>query len=308
MVLIILLGTMMYAIAEELTITTYYPSPRGVYRALRIGAFLDAPLPTESATLHIFQPQPDPNRPDDPRAALRIDHRLDRLRPVVVDGQGRLGIGTSDPSEGGRLDSVLTIRQQDQAMALALVNQDGARRFGITTNPDGSWTLLDGSSGTDWTMGLHQAAGNVGIDALDPNLQAPNGIAGNLEANDVFLRSSGRWMSQAGLRAGYVEIGTGSVGARDGQRDVIFSPSLTNPPYVIITPNFQVFSDSADPNDDKPMAYWVSSAVPGGFTIAWHLPAGTTVTFRGGQNATGGSGSSLGFHWMAFEASSGTIF
>jgi len=31
----LLLGTMVYAIAEELTLTTYYPSPRGVYSELR---------------------------------------------------------------------------------------------------------------------------------------------------------------------------------------------------------------------------------------------------------------------------------
>jgi len=32
---LLLLGTMAYALAEELTLTTYYPSPRGVYQELR---------------------------------------------------------------------------------------------------------------------------------------------------------------------------------------------------------------------------------------------------------------------------------
>lgn len=31
----LLLGTMTYAIAEDVTLTTYYPSPRGVYEELR---------------------------------------------------------------------------------------------------------------------------------------------------------------------------------------------------------------------------------------------------------------------------------
>ena len=35
LVVVLLLGTMVYAIAEELTLTTYYPSPRGVYHELR---------------------------------------------------------------------------------------------------------------------------------------------------------------------------------------------------------------------------------------------------------------------------------
>lgn len=35
MVVGMLLGTMAYAIAEDITLTTYYPSPRGVYDELR---------------------------------------------------------------------------------------------------------------------------------------------------------------------------------------------------------------------------------------------------------------------------------
>lgn len=35
-VLGVLLGTMAYAIAEDVTVTTYYPSPRGVYQELRV--------------------------------------------------------------------------------------------------------------------------------------------------------------------------------------------------------------------------------------------------------------------------------
>ncbi len=48
MMAIVLLGTMAYAVAEDLTLTTYYPSPRGVYQELRtsgkvsVGS-LDAP-------------------------------------------------------------------------------------------------------------------------------------------------------------------------------------------------------------------------------------------------------------------------
>ncbi|MBI3083697.1 MAG: hypothetical protein HYY90_04980, partial [Candidatus Omnitrophica bacterium] len=34
-VVALLLGTTAYAIAEEIALTTYYPSPRGVYQELR---------------------------------------------------------------------------------------------------------------------------------------------------------------------------------------------------------------------------------------------------------------------------------
>ena len=35
MVVVVLMGTLTYALAEEITLTTYYPSPRGVYNELR---------------------------------------------------------------------------------------------------------------------------------------------------------------------------------------------------------------------------------------------------------------------------------
>ena len=36
----LLLGSSIYALAEEITLTTYYPSPRGVYQELRVGQLL----------------------------------------------------------------------------------------------------------------------------------------------------------------------------------------------------------------------------------------------------------------------------
>ena len=33
--LVILLGTAVYVVAEDITLTTYYPSPRGIYQTLR---------------------------------------------------------------------------------------------------------------------------------------------------------------------------------------------------------------------------------------------------------------------------------
>ena len=33
----LLLASGVYAVAEEITLTTYYPSPRGVYQQLRVG-------------------------------------------------------------------------------------------------------------------------------------------------------------------------------------------------------------------------------------------------------------------------------
>jgi hypothetical protein len=45
---------------------------------------------------------------------------------------------------------------------------------------------------------LAVSAGNVGIGTTSPQAPAPNNQTGNLDANDVYLRSIGKWASQAG--------------------------------------------------------------------------------------------------------------
>jgi hypothetical protein len=44
--------------------------------------------------------------------------------------------------------------------------------------------------------------GNVGIGTTNPKVPAPNSQIGNLDVNDIYLRSTGKWMSQSGS-AGY---------------------------------------------------------------------------------------------------------
>ncbi len=94
MVPLLLLGTMAYALAEELTLTTYYPSPRGVYNELRtqgdvaIGK-LDAPnarLEIRGRTLGTSE------------NALAVGNLNGEARLVVQD-DGNVGIGTTSPGQ-----------------------------------------------------------------------------------------------------------------------------------------------------------------------------------------------------------------
>lgn len=52
---------------------------------------------------------------------------------------------------------------------------------------------------------LARDGGNVGIGTTSPKSPAPNNQAGNLDVNDVYLRSTSRWLSQSG--GGEVSIG-----------------------------------------------------------------------------------------------------
>ncbi len=65
---VLLLGTMAYALAEELTLTTYYPSPRGVYNELRT---------TGKVSVGSLQPQ-------DPAARLEVVENVNTLTGIAI--------------------------------------------------------------------------------------------------------------------------------------------------------------------------------------------------------------------------------
>jgi hypothetical protein len=72
-----------------------------------------------------------------------------------------------------------------------------------TTNPDvkltvnGSGKFINGGLRTDYDTYLAVSSGNVGIGTMAPHTPAPNGGSGNLDVNDVYLRSIGKWASQS---------------------------------------------------------------------------------------------------------------
>ncbi len=90
----------------------------------------------------------------------------DTTAPIFENGTN-IGIGTTDPSEGGTVNSKLTIRQADAATGIALMSTTGAPRFALNPNADGSWTMYDGANST-WNRGVSQKSGNVGIGTAAP--------------------------------------------------------------------------------------------------------------------------------------------
>jgi len=68
----------------------------------------------------------------------------------------------------------------------------------IATNANAPIRFLTNSNGVNNERMRVTGAGNVGIGTGAPQTPAPNGQAGgNLDANDVFVRGTGRWASQA---------------------------------------------------------------------------------------------------------------
>lgn len=61
-------------------------------------------------------------------------------------------------------------------------------------SPVGVYTNMTVTS----TAVLARDGGNVGIGTTSPKTPSPNRATGNLDANDVYLRSTGRWVSSGG--------------------------------------------------------------------------------------------------------------
>jgi hypothetical protein len=127
----------------------------------------------------------------------------------------RIGIGTSDPTEGGTLDSKVTIRGSDGGTALAVSNQAGVPRFALNINGDGSWITFDRATGL-FQPGIAQRGGRVGISTTDPtgggvvdskftvrNLDNNTGIAVLNETNArrfaINTLATGGWLAYDGV-------------------------------------------------------------------------------------------------------------
>ncbi len=107
-VAIILLGTLAYALAEDLTLTTYYPSPRGMYKELRTsGDVAIGTTETPQARLQVVGSLMAPALyvvGGGGTTTLRVDAAPGDTAPFLIDSNGNVGIGTTSPSASGKLD------------------------------------------------------------------------------------------------------------------------------------------------------------------------------------------------------------
>jgi len=166
LVLLLFLGTLVYAIAEELTLTTYYPSPRGVYHELRTQGDVklgDISASTPKARLEIRG-----------RTALTSEKTLyvgnvDGDPRFVVQDNGNVGIGTAIP--GVKLDVAGMVRGTDldcpDCLTASDIAPDAVGAAEIAANAVGDSELFDGGV---WNLSAPLAlmGANVGIGTASP--------------------------------------------------------------------------------------------------------------------------------------------
>jgi len=86
---------------------------------------------------------------------------------ISESGSNRIGFGLTDPTGGGVVDSVFTIKNYDNNTGFGILNESQQRRFAINTLANGGWQTYDGGNST-WNAGFAQWKGNIGLGTSNP--------------------------------------------------------------------------------------------------------------------------------------------
>lgn len=139
--------------------------------------------------------------------------------PVMVwdYDTGNVGIGTTAISSGKLVidtsgltainnlavasfigENYRTGASADTATRVQILDITGNENWYLSANNNGSFAIHEGGAGD--RIYIQNNTGNVGIGTITPSLPAPGPggtpMAGNLDVNDVYLRSIDRWASQ----------------------------------------------------------------------------------------------------------------
>ena len=152
----LVVGVVVFAVSarlaaqEDITLTTYYPSPRGMYDELRTAGDVHiGDLGVPSARLHVVQPEPAAP------AAFRVDDEAGDTTPFIIDENGNVGIGTTPP--GTRLDLNGALSVRGMSAPAASPTGQGRIYFDSTSNAfqvsenGGAYGPLGGASASDFT-------------------------------------------------------------------------------------------------------------------------------------------------------------
>ncbi len=118
----------------------------------------------------------------------------------------RVGVGLPDPTGGGVVDSVFSIKNYDYNTGFAILNETQQRRFAINTLTTGGWRLYDGGNNV-WNAGLTQWAGKLGLGAPPLSFAKLYVNAGN----SYGILSLSTVLDGIGIR-GEADTGTNAVG------------------------------------------------------------------------------------------------
>ncbi len=156
--------------------------------------------------------------------------------PSVISesATNRIGFGLTDPTGGGVVDSVFTIRNFDNNTGFGILNQTQQRRFAINTLVSGGWSIYDGGGGI-WNLGLSQVSGRVGINNAAPENELHIGAGGSpILKIDGAVNSSAdgpklRFTEVFGTDHGFEIFGNGGANTlvfRDIQDDVVTADNI----------------------------------------------------------------------------------
>lgn len=205
--LLVLVAGMVVALSEEVVLTTYYPAPYGKYnklqaKTLTVSDNAGIGTTTPVSKLSIF----GSNAFSEPYAAtLNLGPRPDGLNttlgmfysPTVgwhqnADPAGRLNFHSYS---GGSWPTIMSLSANGN---VGIGQIPGNARLHIRSG--------DGMGGEDYNVFTEYRGnsllvvknnGNVGIGTATPKTPAPNNLSANLDVNDVYLRSNGKWASQS---------------------------------------------------------------------------------------------------------------
>jgi hypothetical protein len=161
----------------------------------------------------------------------------------ITQKSGNVGIGTTDPSTGGKVASKFTVSQADGLTGLAIGNGT-TPRLAINGNIDGSWTAYDYAAG-NWVAGITQGSGNVGIGTAFPTA--------TLEVNgkakfDGLVTFASSLTFPGGTVTGSETIGSGDLSVSAGNLDL---PATTSASAGVIDLGGSPFIHACCPNSTQ---------------------------------------------------------
>ena len=223
MSLLLIVSVTAAAVAEDMTVTTYYPSPRGVYNELRTTGDVGVGVTGSPVGARLHVAQTDATRP-----ALRVESSGIAEPTLFVAPNGNVGIRNSNPVVP------LHVFGEVNAAAFRAFKTNGAYAF-LERGDDtpGNVTVLIGGfhsgtlSFTDTRLDgaplalQSRSHGNVGIDT-----SVPPGPGSKLSVNGGVAIGSG-FTSLTAPTDGLIVQGNVGIGAATPNMDLAIGEDLT---------------------------------------------------------------------------------
>ncbi|MBI5625082.1 MAG: hypothetical protein HY924_14995, partial [Elusimicrobia bacterium] len=132
---------------------------------------------------------------------------------VRLTSDGKLGIGTTDPTEGGAVGSKLTVRQAAGGTGLAVMSDTGARRLAINPETNGASLHVGNALDTAWIRAIDvYNDGNVGIGTSAPATKLD--VVGDAQFGSGPLKST--FTATPGPAAYALQLSSGATLANGG--------------------------------------------------------------------------------------------